>query len=868
MTISERTQSGPVNLLASKHPGAALRNAVVPLLLLVSGAAGLGYQIVWIRILAVGLGHEAIAMLAVLCAFLAGLAIGAAVFDRRSARTQRPGLWYAGLECLIGIWALVLWLIMPMAGDLMIQMTGPEPSALRQIAVAGGIPFLLLAPATIPMGATLPFAERFHVLIGGADRSVGLLYASNVLGAAVGAAATLTLFGPRVGFSAILPIFAVANLLCAAATLALTRRQRAQLSNTPVAVLKHTRGPLLMLFITGLLGIGFEVIVVRAAAQTLENTVYSYTIIICLYLAGSAAGAGMQSRLRIPDGWLLGLLGTAVFAGAMLMASLSDLYGLLTRAGLPGGWSEVLSIACVFLPASVLMGALFASLAQAATAPSGGLGNAIAVNLLGGATAPLLVGLVLVPVSGTVDGAIMLALGYGLLSLCSLSQRRLQAAAALLLAGLVLMAFTPPALVSMAPGERVLRHVEAGHVTATVLRDYQGDDRLVVDGRFAMGGDRTENVDRLQGHLPLLLHPAPRTALFLGLGSGATAAAAAAHPDLTATAVELARPVVEVLPAFEGPATDISAAGIDLKIADARRFVRASSAQWDVIIADTFHPARDGAALLYTVEHFEAVHARLAEGGLFAQWVPLHQFDLPMLQILTRSYLDVFPDARLFMANANLETPLLVLVGTRAGHLPDLSALQGRVASKVLAEEAGSLGLDGILALLGGFIAGPQTLADFAGLAARNTDDLPRLLFDAPASVYSPMGPASERLMTLLDLPRRPGDTVRLQPSVQAVDFAESLLSYWEARDLFIALGARSQITGRARDDAMAIAPALLQILDTNPAYAPARRPILAMALTLAQNDRDMALELLDAAIAISGHRDFEAARDALGVSP
>src|SRR5438034_94509 len=78
-------------------------------------------------------------------------------------------------------------------------------------------------------------------------------------------------------------------------------------------------------------------------------------------------------------------------------------------------------------------------------------------------------------------------------------------------------------------------------------------------------------------------------------------------------------------------------------VADARRFVRATSAQYDVIVADLFHPARDGAGSLYTLEHFRAIRQRLASGGLFCQWLPLHQLDENMLRIIVRTFLEIFP---------------------------------------------------------------------------------------------------------------------------------------------------------------------------------------------------------------------------------
>src|SRR5262249_36817842 len=50
------------------------------------------------------------------------------------------------------------------------------------------------------------------------------------------------------------------------------------------------------LFLTGLLGIGFEAIGVRVLAQVLENTVYTFASALSVYLLGTALGAALYQR--------------------------------------------------------------------------------------------------------------------------------------------------------------------------------------------------------------------------------------------------------------------------------------------------------------------------------------------------------------------------------------------------------------------------------------------------------------------------------------------------------------------------------------------------------------------------------------------
>ena len=77
-------------------------------LALLSGFAGLSYEIIWTQQLSLGLGHELVAVLAVLAAFFGGLALGALSLGRAIERSTRPARGYAACEALLAGWALVL----------------------------------------------------------------------------------------------------------------------------------------------------------------------------------------------------------------------------------------------------------------------------------------------------------------------------------------------------------------------------------------------------------------------------------------------------------------------------------------------------------------------------------------------------------------------------------------------------------------------------------------------------------------------------------------------------------------------------------------------------------------------------------------
>src|SRR5882672_2749068 len=96
---------------------------LVCLLFFLSGAAGLGYQMVWVRMFAAGLGHEVAAMIAVAGAFLGGMALGAWCLDKPIRRCAHAGRWYAGLELTIGGWATLSALFIPAVNQFALAVT-------------------------------------------------------------------------------------------------------------------------------------------------------------------------------------------------------------------------------------------------------------------------------------------------------------------------------------------------------------------------------------------------------------------------------------------------------------------------------------------------------------------------------------------------------------------------------------------------------------------------------------------------------------------------------------------------------------------------------------------------------------------------
>ncbi|HSG82639.1 MAG TPA: fused MFS/spermidine synthase, partial [Gemmatimonadota bacterium] len=545
-----------------------------------SGAAALIYQVLWVRAFASVFGVTAEAAAAVLSAFFLGLALGSDLFGRVADATPRPLRLYAWLELGIALAALpvpaALLLYRSLYGGLYDALAAtPALFTLMKMGLAG----LALLPATLLMGGTLPALGRAVL---GDDGSLGeegsRLYAANIAGAVAGAIlATFALplwLGVRGSYG-----LAIALSLGIAATSGwLSRDEPAQSPAAMPASLapaeRHApwaRRLLVLAFASGFATIGLELLWTRMLALVFQNSVYSFGAVVAVFLAGLALGAVLVSRLlkRYPAWRVLrvSLLATAALV-AVTPLVLSLLTGGLTPVAGHGGWF-LHSLSTVGLTAVVI---LLPVVAAGMTLPcvwelwrdrpgSGSrLGRPTAVNTLGGIVGPLFAGFVGLPVLGIGGSLAAIAVLYVVMAEVGVpgaerpargGKERIVAYPLLVVIALFASPLKLP-VASIEPGERLLWSKE-GPRGAVAVVDRGGDRRIKLDNRYALGGSGVAVEERRQGHLPLLLHPDPRSVAFIGMGTGITAGAALQHPEverivvmeLVPEAVEAARDYFE-----------------------------------------------------------------------------------------------------------------------------------------------------------------------------------------------------------------------------------------------------------------------------------------------------------------------------------
>jgi spermidine synthase len=820
------------------------RWALVPIVA-ASGFAGLGYEIVWTRQLSLALGTEMMAVLGAVAGFFGGLALGAFALDGVIRRARSPRMIYALLEVVIGTWGVVAVWLLPASGRALAPLLGTEPAPALLWAASFALPTLVLLPATVAMGGTLAALERITREARGDGRVSAGVYGANTAGAVAGALLSTFVLIPWIGLSGTLICLASVNGLCALATLALGPAAQPitlevdEAQSRPIGGLRLS----FTLFATGFLGIAFEMLVVRLAAQVLEDTVYTFAGLLAAYLLGTAAGGllwqwAARRERSTALGWLLAAASLTCLATAFLVPSITSIAESATKAGIIG---ELAVAMALFLLPSTAMGALFGLLAQRVRDERGSLGWAVGVNSIGAALAPLATAQLLLPGFGAWTALLPVALGY--LLLLPVRPTALVWSAAPLIAALVLWLRPTPLLTRVPAGGELLAMREGPMATASVVDDASGTRYLEINGHFRMGGTSSSRSDYRQATLPLLLHPAPKRALFLGIGTGATVIGGAHMPGVTVRGVELSREVVDLLPYFANPAANDQMPSIT--VADARRFVAAERETYDVIVADLFHPALDGSGALYTTEHFAAVKRRLAAGGLFCQWLPLYQLDLPSLQAIIRSFLAVYPDGSAWLNHYSVRTPMLALIGPAKGEPFDVDAFAQRLRDPILRSVVNPLGFETPVDLLGQYVGGPRALTALAGNGPRNTDDYPFVTFDARRNVLALTAPPWSLLLSVIRTIQP--DPAELLAGPQRAALAERLHAYWRARDRFLEAGAALPGDPRGKALIEAASPGLLEALRLSPEFDPAYAPLVGMAKSLLGSDRITAQRLLRA---------------------
>ena len=679
---------------------------LLPWLYALSGVTSLAFEVLWARMLSLQFGVSIFGIVITVAAFMGGLGLGSLLGVRIQRRSPHPLRWFALLEVAIAAYALMLpWGFQGL--DTLLAAVASGASLERWHLLQGlALMCFMLLPATA-MGLGFPLVLR---ATGGGARALGRLYGLNAAGASLGALLPLYLL-PAVGWSRAVQVVALLGLAVGLGALYLSRRLGPAAQSGPVEKGRMpgvSPGFLLAYGIVGAAAVALEIGWTRLFGMVLLRTEYVLAIILAVYLLGIGLGSLLARRLRQPLWLSLFPLVAAIAAVASLWgvpvlsrwaesASFASLASALTLQGL--------ALAALTLPVTLILGAWLPLLSARLGGGHGAL--LYGVNSLGAALGGLLAGFVFIPWLGTTQTIILAAL---LLFAAGMAWagRRLFWGAVILPIALAWPVRDFPPVSSLLPqahgGSRDLSLYEDAMSITHVVERRDGQRVLLSDlQRMDAASDPTSvALQKNQARLALLLKPHATSILFLGLGTGISASGALPLPDLNIAAVELSQGSIRAagrwFSALNGGVMTRMAVTRD----DARRFLRTTTQNYDLIVGDVFHPDLVGRSALLSTQQFRRARARLTADGLFFQWLALNQFDREALETVLRSFYQVFPKAVLFMDGFRL-----ALVGPR-GELPSARHIVAAYESLPETTRAAISGGEGVWTWLGRYWGAPR----------------------------------------------------------------------------------------------------------------------------------------------------------------
>ncbi|QDT57030.1 Spermidine synthase [Caulifigura coniformis] len=697
-------------------------------LFFLSGGAGLAYEVSWTRQLGEILGHTSRSAGVVLAAYFGGLAIGYELGGRYSSRVS-PLLGYAAAEVITAIWATAIPRLLDLIGSAEVVRwldgRGGTSAAMSQAAIS----FLILLPSTAGLGATLPFMSegvKPSQSRKGFDR-VAFAYGVNTFGAMLGVVISTSTLLVHVGVRSTGMVAAATSLACAVIAAQISHSWKAGESASSILPGSGARGPSgssqsstaqvsaglsasvsrhVTAAISGFTILSLEVLYLRLFSLVFHNSSYSFGVVLAVFLFGLAMAATLASWFtgRFPA---IDLVSLAMWSGSVAIAVSVLLFQQITQLAYlqtDGGFGSYiaacagLAIKTMLVPATILgiiLPALWSEAAYSESHRGRDIARLTMVNTLAAACGSLVTSFWLLPTLGLWNAFVTLAVLLSVAALLRTVSRRRWRVASLYLtssatAVTVLVIASSTESKGAEGGRRLIRRWESSYGWIDALEDSRTGVRELrqnVHYRYGSTGDDLTR-ERRQAHLPLLLHPKPRKALFLGLGTGITAGAALLHNEVESFAVvELIPEVVEaarLLGEANLAVTDHPRATI--AVDDARHFLLSTEQSFDVVVGDLFVPWESQTGYLYSREHFARVSDRLNEGGLFCQWLALYQLGASDFAIIADTFATIFPDCTLWWGHLDRNRPMVALIGIKGELEVDRTNLVNRMLALSRAE--------------------------------------------------------------------------------------------------------------------------------------------------------------------------------------
>ncbi len=748
MSVHEQTLDEPASVLASRR--------VLPLLLLLfvgSGCSALIYEIVWFQLLELVIGSSTISLGILLGTFMGGMCLGSLLFPRFISRLHHPLRVYAYMELGIGLIGLAIFFGMPLVGGVYTAWAG---SGFLGMLVRGMVAGVCLIPPTLLMGATLPAVSRWVETTPRGVSWLGFFYGGNIGGAVIGSLLA-GFYLLRVHDIAFATFVAVAlNVVVALLSLGISKATLYAPSDSNMEATGQRAGSwtiYLTIAISGMTALAAEVIWTRLLSLLFGATVYTFSLILAVFLLGLGIGSAVGSTLahqmrrpRVALAWCQMLLCAAIaWSAYMLTQSLP--YWPIDPSISAEPWFnlqlDLVRTLWAILPGAILWGASFplalGALASRGQDPARLVGGVYAANTVGAIVGSLGASLLLVAWIGSQHSQqllIILSATAGVFALMPVAfePESIKEKSNLALSVFLILAAAYTVLLARRVPELSPRFVEYGRFAA--VRGAQNKTVYVGEGLTASvavsdlpDGIRNYHnagkvqassdpadmkLQRMLGHLTTLVPQNPRSVLVIGCGAGVTAGAVSIEPKLEhETIVEIEPLVPRVVSTYfaEHNFDVVRNPKVTVRVDDGRHFLLTTKEKFDGITSDPLDPWVKGAAALYTREFFELAKQHLNPGGVVTQFVQLYESNEEAVKSEIATFFEAFPNGVVFANLVNGQGYDVVLLGQVEPTKIDVDKVQERLNLPQYARMTQSLRQIGIL-------SAEDLMATFAGQAA------------------------------------------------------------------------------------------------------------------------------------------------------
>lgn len=621
-----------------------------------------------------------------------GLGLGAIFGGRIAERVTDKVRLYFFIELAIGLFGLISMPFMELVG---------KKTAASGHLVSFACMFLLLSIPTILMGITLPLLTKiFNGVVNNFLQSLSYLYFINTLGAAIGVLATSYILISFGGLDISIYTAVAINLCIAAALLLFKKQMGAANASAPNDVSLNTDGlsalpkaPLktntiyAIVFTTGFIAIGYEIIWFRMIGTIVKASPYSFPTVLAVYLTGIALGSYLMKKLLAGNTRLQRtnkrelFFSLQVLIAAYVLLSIAAYHFLVNNSDVvrranfssfnnlfhpsadgPPNWrlgSVIMWLAhhsdiivwpalFIFVP-TLLMGASFplvTSLAYTKGKEADTVGKIYFFNVLGNVTGGLVTGLYLLGAIGT-EHCLLLLSFIGLLFIFFNGNNLYVTGATAKV--LVVSVFAAISLLAFPGRLQLYRTIHPAWI-------FQPDDKLTItegtDGVIATYINGQKLVTFINGMAhggrpgmfffhevaqTLAYRPNPKNVLVIGMGTGTLIEALKEVTPLpNITLIELSDALLSNLHQVDTLHSLLSDGHVKVICADGRSFLHRTNEKYDAIFTDPLLTTTSFSNNIYSRQFFELVKTHLSPNGVLMTWMD-EQYVIP------RTLCTVFP---------------------------------------------------------------------------------------------------------------------------------------------------------------------------------------------------------------------------------